>query len=90
VGDAADAQLAQASVVEVLERMGEPTTFRMRYEIDISAHDLPLLRDGRLDPGSVIQVLSVADGKADCLVKGSACCTAAPDPMSTSSAPTHR
>jgi hypothetical protein len=70
VGDAADAQLAQASVVEVLERMGEPTTFRMRYEIDITANDLPLLRDGRLDPGSVIQVLSVADGKADCLVKG--------------------
>jgi hypothetical protein len=70
VGDTADAQLALASVVEVLERMGEPTTFRMRYEVDITSGDLPLLKDGRLDPGSVIQVLSVIDGIADCLVKG--------------------
>jgi phage protein D len=70
VGDSADAQLAQASVVEVLERMGEPTTFRMRYEVDIKDGDLPMLKDGRLDPGSVIQVLSLKDGVADCLVKG--------------------
>jgi phage protein D len=70
VGDSADAQLAQASVVEVLERMGEPTTFRMRYEFDISDGDLPMLKDGRVDPGSVIQVLSLQDGVADCLVKG--------------------
>jgi phage protein D len=70
VGGAADAQLAQASVVEVLERMGEPTTFRMRLAVDINAADLPLLKDGRLDPGSDIQVLSVKDGAADCLVKG--------------------
>ena len=70
VGDAADAQLAQASVVEVLERMGEPTTFRMRYEVDIVSGDLPLLKDSRLDPGSVIQVLTVKDGNAECLVKG--------------------
>jgi phage protein D len=70
VGDAADAQLALASVVEVLERMGEPTTFRMRYGVDITAGNLPLLKDGRLDPGSVIQVLTVKDGNAECLVKG--------------------
>jgi hypothetical protein len=70
VGDTADAALAQASVVEVLERMGEPTTFRMRYEVDIADNDLPLLREGKLGPGSVIQVLSVTDGRADCLVKG--------------------
>jgi phage protein D len=70
VGDSADAQLAQASVVEVLERMGEPTTFRMRYEVDITSGNLPLLKDGRLSPGSVIQVLSLQDNVADCLVKG--------------------
>lgn len=70
VGDTADAQLAQASVVEVLERMGEPTTFRMRYEVDIAAGDLPMLTDGRLNPGSVIQILSLKDNVADCLVKG--------------------
>ncbi|WP_266182081.1 phage late control D family protein [Dyella humicola] len=70
VGGSADAQLAQASVVEVLERMGEPTTFRMRYEVDITAGDLPMLTDGRLDPGSVIQILSLQDNVADCLVKG--------------------
>ena len=38
--------------------------------IDISASDLPLLSDPRLDPGSEIQVLSVKDGSAECLVKG--------------------
>jgi hypothetical protein len=70
VGDAADSELAQASVVEVLERMGEPTTFRMRYEVDITSGDLPLLSDSRLDPGSTIQVLSLLDNVADCLVKG--------------------
>jgi phage protein D len=70
VGDTADAQLAQASVVEVLERMGEPTTFRMRYDVGIAAGDLPFLKDGRVDAGSTIQVLSLQNNVADCLVKG--------------------
>ena len=36
----------------------------------IATNDLPMLRDGRLDPGAVIQVLSVRDANAECLVKG--------------------
>ena len=59
VNGAVDTQLAGASVVEVLERMGEPTTFRMRYEVDITENDLPMLKDSRLDPGSIIQVLAL-------------------------------
>jgi hypothetical protein len=70
VSGTADAGLAQSSVVEVYERMGEPTTFRLRYQVDISEKDLPLLTDSRLDPGSEMQVLVVLDGAADCLVKG--------------------
>ena len=70
VGGTADAELAQGAVVEVYERMGEPTTFSLRYQMDIQEQDLPRLRDARLDPGSEIQVLVVADGTANCLVKG--------------------
>ena len=70
VSGTADAALAQSSVVEVYERMGEPTTFRLRYQVDIKEQDLPLLADPRLDPGSEMQVLVVLDGAADCLVKG--------------------
>jgi phage protein D len=70
VGGTADAQLAQGALVEVYERMGEPTTFRLRYQVDITAQDLPMLRDARLDPDSEIQVLVVLDGSAQCLVKG--------------------
>jgi phage protein D len=70
VGGAADAEFAQGAVVEVYERIGEPTTFSLRYQVDIHDQDLPRLRDARLEPGSEIQVLAVSGGAADCLVKG--------------------
>lgn len=66
-----DAELAEASRVEVEERMGETTTFRLHYPLDISEGDLPLLTDGRLDVGSELSILVSVGGRNECLVKGS-------------------
>jgi phage protein D len=65
-----DADLAQATEVEVSERAGETTTFRLRYEVDISQGDMPLLVDSRLDQGSELSVLVPVSGSTHCLVKG--------------------
>jgi len=71
VGGSADQSLAgDAASVEVHERMGEPTTFKLRYQVDIDSGDLPRLADGRIDPGSELQILALLDGQADCLVHG--------------------
>jgi hypothetical protein len=66
----AEAPLAEATLVEVEERMGEATTYRLNYAADIEAGDLPLLVDGRLDAGSDISVLVPTDSGQQCLVKG--------------------
>jgi hypothetical protein len=65
-----DEELAQASSVEVNERMGEPTTYRIRYEVDISEGDLPFLSDDRLAPGSELAILVPLNNSFHCLVKG--------------------
>lgn len=65
-----DAGLAEASTVEVEERMGETTTYRLHYAVDIHEGDLPLLVDGRLDPGSEISILVPVEEGTECLVKG--------------------
>jgi hypothetical protein len=70
VNGSANKELAAAAQIEVYERLGEPTTFRLRYDVDIADGDIPLLGDGRLGPGSGIQILAVLDGQTDCLVKG--------------------
>jgi hypothetical protein len=70
VGGAPDDELAQATSVEVVERVGEATSYRLRYPLDVSDGDLPLLVDGRLGPGSELSVLVPADLGAECLVRG--------------------
>lgn len=65
-----DAALTEASTVEVHERMGEPTTYRIRYPVDIHEDDLPWLIEGKLDPGSELSVLVPVDDTVHCLVKG--------------------
>lgn len=57
-------------MVEVEERMGEASTYRLHYPADIREGDLPLLVDGRLDAGSDISVLVPTDSGRQCLVKG--------------------
>jgi len=70
VNGSSDEELAQASTVEISERMGETTTFSIRYELDISEGDLPLLIDGRLDAGSELSILVPLGDSTHCLVKG--------------------
>lgn len=65
-----DPELADASWVEVYERMGETTTYRLRYDIDISEGDLPMLVNDRIGPGSTLSVIAPVDGRINCLVKG--------------------
>jgi hypothetical protein len=70
VNDSPDAEVADAVEVEVLERMGLPTRYRLRYGLDIDAGDLPLLIDDRLGPGSHLSILVPGDPTDVCLVKG--------------------
>jgi phage protein D len=65
-----DDELTQAITIEVHEKMGEPATFALKYELDISGGDLPYLTDSRFDPGAEIVVTSDRDGTTECLVKG--------------------
>lgn len=70
VEGATDEELAQAVRVEVTERMGQATVFKLFYNIDIAEGDLPMLADGRLDPGSEITILVPTESGTHCLVKG--------------------
>jgi hypothetical protein len=65
-----DTELAAASVVEVHERLGEPATFRLRYDMDVFDGDFPVLVDERLGPGTVLSILVPVNGKTHCLVRG--------------------
>jgi len=70
-GGEPDAELAAAaSRVEVEERLGEPTRFRIYLGVDIVGDDLPLLADSRLDPDQEIRLIVPVDGGADTLVQG--------------------
>jgi len=42
-----DDSLASASWVEVYERMGQPTTYRLRYEVEVGSGDFDTLIDAR-------------------------------------------
>jgi phage protein D len=70
VGGSVDDALASATWVEVYERMGQPTTFRLRYEVERGSEDFDRLVDARLDGGSVLSVLVAGEGGNQCLVKG--------------------
>lgn len=65
-----DEKLAEAAWVEVYERAGEMTTYRIRYDIDISEGDFPMLLDERIGAGSELSVIAPLDGTNNCLVKG--------------------
>jgi phage protein D len=70
VDGTADAELANATWVEVCERMGEMTTYRIRYDFDVQEGDFPMLTDGRIDAGSELSIVAPADGQNNYLVKG--------------------
>jgi phage protein D len=70
VGGSPDQQLSDAVWVEVYERMGEMTKYRIRYDIDISQGDFPDLIDARTDAGSELAINVPLGGKNNYLVKG--------------------
>src|SRR5262245_57795070 len=56
--------------VEVHERLGEPTTFRVNYAVDIGDPDMTLLSSGHLGPGAEIAVAVAVEQERHVLVKG--------------------
>jgi hypothetical protein len=70
VNGTAEEDLAEAVLIEVSERSGEATSYRIDYNLDIRDGDLPLLVDGRLDPGSEFSILVPTESEVHCLVKG--------------------
>lgn len=63
-------ELGEAAWVEVHERMGEPTTYRARFEIDIGKGDISRLTAKELDVGTDLTITTSVGGKKSCLVKG--------------------
>lgn len=70
VEDAPDVELADAASVEVNERMGEMTTYSIRYPADIQEGDITPLVDSRLDAGTNLTILVSVQDTLHCLVKG--------------------
>lgn len=70
VNGAPDEELGAASQVEIHESAGASTSFTLRFDLEISEGNIPLLADSRLDPGSEIAVLVPVEGETYCLVKG--------------------
>jgi hypothetical protein len=70
VDGTADAELSAAVWVEVHQRMGEMTKYRVRYDIDIDKGDFPNLIDSRIDAGSELSVIAPVSGANNYLVKG--------------------
>jgi phage protein D len=70
-GDQPNDALSNAVWVEVQQRMGEMTKYRIRYDIDTKQGDFPDLADGAaIDAGKVISVIASVGGKNQYLVKG--------------------
>lgn len=65
-----DAELATPSEVEVYERMGASTTFRLTYPLDIVDQDLPLLAKPGIGPEAEVAIFVESTAGAECLVKG--------------------
>jgi len=70
VGGAPDETVASAASVEVVERVGQPTQYRIEYSLDNADGDFPLLKESKLGPGSELQVLAPTADVTECLVKG--------------------
>ncbi len=70
VDGATDATVGSANLVQVIERVGQPTQYRIEYSLDISEGDFPLLKDGKLGPETELELLVSTDEQTECLVKG--------------------
>ncbi len=70
VNGSQDAEISDAAWVEVHQRMGETTKYRIRYDIDIDQGDFPDLIDSRIDAGCELAVIAPLSGSNNYLVKG--------------------
>lgn len=70
VNGSEEAALAEAARVEVEERLGATTSYRLVYGAAIDAGDIPMLTDDRLAPGAEIGIYSAPGGRTECLVRG--------------------
>jgi hypothetical protein len=69
-GQTADADVSGTTVVEVTERLGEPTLFSLQYAVSPAGGDLTWLSDGRLSPGTTLSMRAPSPDGEVCLVKG--------------------
>jgi phage protein D len=70
VNGAPDDLVASAVSVEVTERIGQPTYYRLIYSLDVTDGDFPLLKESKFGPGSELSVLVPTPDATHCLVKG--------------------
>jgi hypothetical protein len=64
-------ELMDSGSIEVYERAGASTTFRLRYPVVVNDDgDLTMLADDRFDPGSEVSILVPVEDGNECLVKG--------------------
>jgi hypothetical protein len=70
VSEKADTLLGGATWVEVHERLGAMTTFRIHFEFDVQDGDFPFLADSRIGPGTDLGVIAPLNGKNNWLVRG--------------------
>jgi phage protein D len=59
-----------ATMVEVSERVGQPTNYRLQYSLDSAEGDFPLLKEAKFGSGSEVSILAPASSETHCLVKG--------------------
>ena len=70
VGGSVDQSLAVATWIEVYEHLGQPTDYRIRFEVEIGSSDFDQLIDARLDVGSELSIMVPDPAGSQCLVKG--------------------
>ncbi len=70
VNGAPDETVADATSVEVSERVGQSTSYRIEYSLDTAEGDFPLLKEAKLGSGSELSILAPTDAGTLCLVKG--------------------
>lgn len=70
VDNAPDELVTGAGLVEVMESVGKPTTYRLEYNLDSAEGDFVLLKESKLGPGSELSVIAPSAGATECLVKG--------------------
>ena len=65
-----DEMATGATSVQVTETVGQPTYFSLAFSLDTADGDFPLLKEGKLGPGSDLSILVSSADASECLAKG--------------------